>query len=140
MFIKQVSVFVENTTGRLAEITRALADSNIDLKAASIAETVDFGILRFIVENPAEAVAILKDKGFTASVTDVVAVELSDKPGGFADVLEVLAKENVDVNYIYSAIHSKKGTAMIVLKVEEPGKVIDILEAHNIKLYKAEEL
>lgn len=140
MFIKQVSVFVENTTGRLAEITRLLADSNIDLKAASIAETVDFGILRFIVEDPAEAVTVLKDKGFTASVTDVVAVELSDKPGGFADVLEVLAKENVDVNYIYSAIHSKNGTAMIVLKVEEPGKVIDILEANSIKLYKAEEL
>lgn len=140
MFIKQVSVFVENTTGRLAEITRMLADSNIDLKAASIAETVDFGILRFIVEDPAEAVAVLKNKGFTASVTDVVAVELSDKPGGFADVLEVLSKENVDVNYIYSAIHSKKGTAMIVLKVEDPGKVIDILDKNNIKLYKAEEL
>lgn len=140
MFIKQVSVFVENTTGRLAEITRLLANNNIDLKAASIAETVDFGILRFIVGDPAEAVAVLKEKGFTASVTDVVAVELSDTPGGFADVLEVLAKEDVDVNYIYSAIHSKKGTAMIVLKVEEPGKVIDILLDNNIKLYKATEL
>lgn len=140
MFIKQVSVFVENTTGRLAEITRLLANNNIDLKAASIAETVDFGILRFIVEDPAEAVAVLKGKGFTASVTDVVAVELSDTPGGFADVLEVLAKEDVDVNYIYSAIHSKKGTAMIVLKVEEPGRVIDLLLDNNIKLYKAAEL
>lgn len=140
MFIKQVSVFVENTTGRLAEITRLLANNNIDLKAASIAETVDFGILRFIVEDPAEAVAVLKEKGFTASVTDVVAVELSDTPGGFADVLEVLAKEDVDVNYIYSAIHSKKGTAMIVLKVEEPGRVIDLLLDNDIKLYKAAEL
>lgn len=140
MFIKQVSVFVENETGRLAEITRELADNNIDLKAASIAESVDFGILRFIVEDPQQAVDVLKAKGFIASVTDVVAVELSDKVGGFADVLEVLAKENVDVNYIYSAIHSKKGTAMIVLKVEEPGKVIDILTANNIKLYKATEL
>lgn len=140
MFIKQVSVFVENTKGRLAEITRLLADNDVDLKALSIAETVDFGILRFIVGDPAEAVAILKTKGFIASITDVVAVELSDTPGGFADVLEILANEAVDVNYVYSAIHSKKGTAMIVLKVEEPGKVIDILAAHNVKLYKVSEL
>lgn len=140
MFIKQVSVFVENTKGRLAEITRLLAENNVDLKAMSIAETVDFGILRFIVEDPAAAVAILKTKGFIASITDVVAVELSDTPGGFADVLEILAKEDIDVNYVYSAIHSKKGTAMIVLKVEEPAKVIDILTANNIKLYKVTEL
>ncbi len=140
MFIKQVSVFLENTQGRLAEITRLLADNNIDLKAMSIAETADFGILRVIVEDPAEAVAVLKEKGYIASITDVVAVELNDKPGGFADVLEILAKEAVDVNYVYSTIHSKKGTAMIVLKVEEPGKVIDILAANNVKLYKISEL
>lgn len=140
MFIKQVSVFLENTKGRLAEITRLLADNNVDLKAMSIAETADFGILRVIVEDPENAVAILKGKGFIASITDVVAVELNDRPGGFADVLEILSKEGIDVNYVYSTIHSKKDTAMIVLKVEEPGKVIDILGANGVKLYKATEL
>ncbi|MBP3384413.1 MAG: ACT domain-containing protein [Firmicutes bacterium] len=140
MFIKQVSVFLENTKGRLAEITRLLADNNVDLKAMSIAETADFGILRVIVEDPENAVAILKGKGFIASITDVVAVELNDRPGGFADVLEILAKEGINVNYVYSTIHSKKDTAMIVLKVEEPGKVIDILGANGVKLYKATEL
>ena len=140
MFIKQVSVFVENEPGKLAEITRILADEGIDLKAASIAETVDFGILRCIVEDPEAAVTLLKSKGYASNVTDVVAVELEDRPGGFADVLEILAKEEVDVNYIYSTIHSKKGTAMIVLKVAETGKVIDILGNNGVKLYKASEL
>ena len=140
MFIKQVSVFVENETGKLAEITRVLADANIDLKASCIAESVDFGILRCIVEDPEATVALLKSKGYAANVTDVVAVELEDRPGGFADVLEVLAKEGVGVGYVYSTIHSKKGSAMIVLKVAEPGKVIDILMENDIKLYKASEL
>ena len=140
MFIKQVSVFVENENGKLAEITRILADANIDLKASCIAESVDFGILRCIVEDPEATVALLKSKGYAANVTDVVAVELEDRPGGFADVLEVLAKEGVGVGYVYSTIHSKKGSAMIVLKVAEPGKVIDILMENDIKLYKASEL
>ena len=140
MFVKQVSVFVENETGKLAEITRVLAEANIDLKAMCIAESVDFGILRCIVEDPEAAVALLKSKGYAANVADVIAVELEDRPGGFADVLDVLTKEGVDIGYVYSTIHSKKGSAMIVLKVAEVGKVIDLLAANNIKLYKANEL
>ena len=140
MFVKQVSVFVENETGKLAEITRVLAEANIDLKAMCIAESVDFGILRCIVEDPEAAVALLKSKGYAANVADVIAVELEDRPGGFADVLDVLTKEGVDIGYMYSTIHSKKGSAMIVLKVAEVGKVIDLLAANNIKLYKASDL
>lgn len=140
MFIKQVSVFVENEPGKLASITRILADNNIDLKASCIAEAVEYGILRCIVEEPEKAVALLKENGYAATVADVVAVELEDRPGGFADVLEVLAKAGIDVGYVYSTIHSKKGSAMIVLKVAQPGQVIDILDANGIKLYKASEL
>ena len=140
MFIKQVSVFVENETGKLAEITRVLADNNIDLKASCIAESVDFGILRCIVEDPEATVALLKANGYAANVTDVVAVALEDRPGGFADVLEILAKENIGIGYVYSTIHSEKGSAMIVLKVAEPGKVIDILGANGVRLYKVNEL
>ena len=140
MFIKQVSVFVENEPGKLAKITRILADNNIDLKASCIAESVDFGILRCIVEDPEAVVALLKENGYAANVTDVVAVELEDRPGGFADVLEVLAEAGVDVGYVYSTIHSKKGSAMIVLKVAQVGRVIDILAENGIKLYNASEL
>lgn len=140
MLIKQMSVFVENTTGRLAELTRALADAGIDIKASCIADTVDFGILRCIVDKPEEATKVLQEGGFTASITEVIAVELADRPGGFADVLEVLAAEKIGVDYIYSTIRSKEGTAIIVLKVEDPEKAVDVLQKHNVKLYKMAEL
>lgn len=140
MLIKQMSVFVENTTGRLAQLTRVLGNDGIDIKASCIADTVDFGILRCIVDDPEEATRVLKEHGFTASITEVIAVELEDRPGGFADVLEILAKENIGVNYIYSTIRSKEGAAIIVLKVEEPQKAIDVLLSNNVKLYKAHEL
>ena len=140
MLIKQRSVFVENTTGRLAQLTRVLGNDGIDIKASCIADTVDFGILRCIVDDPEEATRVLKEHGFTASITEVIAVELEDRPGGFADVLEILAKENIGVNYIYSTIRSKEGAAIIVLKVEDPQKAIDVLLSNNVKLYKAHEL
>ena len=140
MLIKQMSAFVENTTGRLAQLTRVLGNDGIDIKASCIADTVDFGILRCIVHDPEEATRVLKEHGFTASITEVIAVELEDRPGGFADVLEILAKENIGVNYIYSTIRSKEGAAIIVLKVEDPQKAIDVLLSNNVKLYKAHEL
>ena len=140
MLIKQMSVLVENTTGRLAQLTRVLGNDGIDIKASCIADTVDFGILRCIVDDPEEATRVLKEHGFTASITEVIAVELEDRPGGFADVLEILAKENIGVNYIYSTIRSKEGAAIIVLKVEDPQKAIDVLLSNNVKLYKAHEL
>ena len=135
-----MSVFVENTTGRLAQLTRVLGNDGIDIKASCIADTVDFGSLRCIVDDPEEATRVLKEHGFTASITEVIAVELEDRPGGFADVLEILAKENIGVNYIYSTIRSKEGAAIIVLKVEDPQKAIDVLLSNNVKLYKAHEL
>ena len=83
---------------------------------------------------------MLKENGFTASITEVIAVELEDRPGGFADVLEILAKEQIGVDYIYSTIRSKEGAAIIVLKVQDPQKAIDVLLAHDVKLYKMEEI
>lgn len=140
MLIKQMSVFVENTTGRLAELTGILAAEGIDIKAATIADTVDFGILRCIVDEPEKATAVLKAKGFTASITEVLAVEMADHPGGFAAILEVLAKEQIGVDYIYSTVRSKEETAAIVMKVEEPEKAVEQLQKHDVKLYTMEEL
>ena len=140
MLIKQMSVFVENTTGRLAELTRVLANDGIDIKASCIADTVDFGILRCIVDNPEQATRVLKENGFTASITEVIAVELEDRPGGFADVLEILAKAEIGVDYIYSTIRSKEGAAIIVLKVKEPYRAIDVLLDKDVKLYKMKEI
>lgn len=140
MIFKQVSVFVENTVGRLAAITKILADNNIDLKASTIAETVDFGILRFIVEDPEATVRLLIGSGFTASTSQVIGVSLEDKPGGLYDVLAVLADAEIAVNYIYSTIKSDEGKALIVMKVSDEEKAIDVLNKKGIKLMSLEEL
>lgn len=134
MFVKQMSVFVENTTGRLADITQILADHNIDLMASTIAEAVDYGILRCIVAEPEEAAKVLKAKGFSASVTEVLAVSLENKPGGFNQVLKVLADAGISVGYIYSTIKSQEGEAVIMMKVADPQRAVEVLQANGVKL------
>lgn len=129
-----MSVFVENTTGRLADITQILADHNIDLMASTIAEAVDYGILRCIVAEPEEAAKVLKAKGFSASVTEVLAVSLENKPGGFNQVLKVLADAKISVGYIYSTIKSQEGEAVIMMKVADPQKAVEVLQANGVKL------
>ena len=140
MLIKQMSVFVENTTGRLADLTKILADNNIDINASTIADTVDFGILRCIVPDPEVATEILKKAGFTASITEVVAVSLEDKPGGLHKVLKILADNDIGVDYIYSTIKAKDDEAVIMIKVEDPQKAIDVLTSNGIKLFSMNEL
>ena len=140
MLIKQMSVFVENTTGRLAELTRILAEHGIDIKASTIADTVDFGILRCIVPNPEEATRILTEAGFTASITQVIAVSIEDKPGGFHKVLQILADNDIAVDYIYSAIQAKDDKAIIMIRVEEQEKAIRVLTSNGIKLFSMSEL
>ena len=140
MLIKQMSVFVENTTGRLAELTRILAENGIDIKASTIADTVDFGILRCIVPNPEEATRILTEAGFTASITEVIAVSIEDKPGGFHKVLQILADNDIAVDYIYSAIQAKDDKAIIMIRVEEQEKAIRVLTSNGIKLFSMSEL
>ena len=140
MLIKQMSVFVENTTGILAELTRILAEHGIDIKASTIADTVDFGILRCIVPNPEAATEILKEAGFTASITEVIAVTLEDRPGGLHKVLQILADNDIGVDYIYSTIKSKEDEAVVMIKVEDPKKAMDILTSNGVKLYNMSEL
>ncbi len=134
MIVKQVSVFVENTVGRLADLTKILADNDIDLKASTIAETVDFGILRCIVEDPAKTVKILTEHGFSASISEVTGVSLQDKPGGLHYVLQALADAEIAVNYIYSTIKSAEGKAIIMLKTSDPAKAAKMLEESGIEL------
>lgn len=134
MLVKQMSVFVENTTGRLADITQILADNDIDIMAATIAEALDYGILRCIVEQPEEATKVLKEKGFSASVTEVLAVSLENKPGGFNKVLKVLADAGISVGYIYSTIKSGDGEAVIMMKVADSDQAVEVLERSGVKL------
>lgn len=143
MLVKQVSVYVENTTGRLAELTHILAEKGIDFRACNIAETVDFGILRFIVPDPQEAVRLLKEHGFIASVTEVIAVEIEDKPGGLDHILRMLSGAGIAVKYLYSTItsdHADEEKAVIVMKVDDINGAIGILSRNNVRLYRTEDL
>lgn len=135
-----MSVFVENTTGRLADLTKILADNGIDIKASTIADTVDFGILRCIVPDPEKATEILKEAGFTASITEVVAVSLEDKPGGLHKVLKILSEAQIGVDYIYSTIKSQEDEAVIMIKVEDPAKAVEVLTTKGVKLFTTNEL
>ena len=134
MLVKQISVFVENTTGRLAKLMRVLADNQIDIIANSIADTTDFGILRCIVDQPEKAAEVLKANNFTASTTDVLAVELEDRPGGLQKVLEYLSEENVGVEYVYSFIHSRQNTALVLFKLDDPARGIEVLHKKGVNM------
>ena len=140
MLVKQVSIFVENTTGRLADVTRILADNNVDLKASTIADAADFGILRCIVEDADAAKKILNENGFNASISEVIAVSLDNKPGGFHRVLQILADEKIGVKYIYSTIKSAVGEAVIMMKAADNDKAIEVLKANNVKLVSIDEV
>lgn len=140
MLVKQVSIFVENTTGRLADVTRILADAGIDLKAATIADAADFGILRCIVEDADAAKKVLNEKGFNASISEVIAVSLDNKPGGFHKVLQILADEKIGVKYIYSTIKSAVGEAVIMMKAADNDKAIEVLKANDVKLVSIDEV
>ena len=140
MAVKQVSIFIENETGRLTELTGILAENGIDLNAVSIAETGEYGILRCIVQNPEETVAALSGKGFMASVTEVLTVAIANKPGAVHQVLQLLSDAGIGVKYIYSTIQSAKGEAAITMKTTDLNRAETILTNAGIRLCALEDL
>ena len=140
MHIHQISVFLENRIGQLAEITQLLANDGIDIRALSIAETSDYGLARMIVDDSYKASSILLQHGDILSMTPVWAVEVPDRPGGLAEVLGVLADAHVDVEYMYSLFTHKEGKAYMVFRNSDEEKFISLLEAHGVKLATKEEL
>ena len=119
MKTNQISVFMENKNGRLAEITKLLASKGVSLRAVTIADTADFGILRLIVKDPDHARDVLLEAGFTAKETEVLAVAMDDKPGALAQVMELFEKHEVNIEYLYSIMAGQEGMADIVFKVQD---------------------
>lgn len=117
--IKQVSVFLENSTGRLAGLTRALGDAGVNMHALMVADTADYGVVRIICDNPARARGILEELGFSVSLTPVLAVEVPDRPGGLADVLDVLGGAGVNVEYAYCFVQPSGEYAVDVFRVDD---------------------
>lgn len=140
MLIKQISVFLENTPGRLAKLTKILAENEIDIIAICIADTTDFGILRCIVDDPEKAVEVLVQHNFTASTTKVMAVELEDIPGGLAKVLEYLSEGDISIEYVYSFVRARKDKALILFRVNDPEKAMEILQKNNVRIMGLEDI
>ncbi|MEJ6950097.1 ACT domain-containing protein [Natronospora cellulosivora (SeqCode)] len=139
MLVKQISIFLENKSGRLAEVTNILGDSGIDLIAISISDTTDFGILRIIVNKPELAEDILKEKKLTVNCTNVIAISVKDVPGGLAKALTILSKECIGVEYMY-AVGKETTDAVVILRVDELEKSIEVLMSNNIKVLKAKDV
>ncbi len=132
MSVKQISVFIENKKGKLAEATRYIAEHDVNLKALSIADTQDFGILRIICENPEKANEVLQAGGYITTMTDVLAAAISDTPGSLASILEVLSEANVVVEYTYAFLSAKAGAYMI-FRVDDNQSAAAALAAAGIK-------
>ncbi len=139
MKIKQLSIFVENKPGRLSEITGVLAGHGIDLRALCIADTTDFGILRLIVSDPDKALSLCREEGMTVSVTEVIAVELEDQPGGLHKILKILSDKGIGVEYIYAFVTCPKD-AYVILRVEDNDKAAGVLQEKGVRLLSSEEV
>jgi hypothetical protein len=127
MKVEQISIFLENKPGSLEHATRILKEAAINIRTLSLAETSDFGILRLIVNDVEKAHKVLKDSGFRVNKTAVVAVEVPDRPGGLHSIMEVLAREGVNVEYLYAFVEKSGENAVIIFRFDNPEKAIDVL-------------
>ena len=127
MIIKQISIFVENKPGRLAEITEIIAKNNINIRALSVADTTHFGILRIIVDNPEEVERILRDAGLTVSITSVITACIHDRPGGLAEVLKLLSSRDIQIEYMYAFIAKSDNEAYVVMRIEAEDAAVKLL-------------
>ena len=140
MSVQQISIFLENKPGKLAQATRILADNHINLRALSIADTQDFGILRLITAEPTRTLNVLKAADFTTTVTDVLAVAIPDEPGSLAHILELLAEAEVSVEYTYAYTSNKAGTAYMIFRVDDNKKAATVLSAADITVVYQNEI
>lgn len=138
--VKQLSVFVQNEAGKLAAVTRALAEDGIDIRALSIADTTDFGILRMLVSDGGRAASILEQMNCIVSMTDVTVVAVPDQPGGLAQVLGLMASAQIDIEYMYSLIGRGEKKAYMVFRVSDEQALLALLAANGLQTVTNEEL
>ena len=140
MKVEQISIFLENRAGRMAQITRILGEAGVNIRALSLADTSDFGILRLIVNDNEKAIKVLKEAGFTVSKTSVVAVEVPDHPGGLARILEVLKDNEINVEYMYAFVERKKDNAIIIFRFDDPDRAVTVLNKEGVRTIRGQDL
>ncbi|MDO9556899.1 MAG: ACT domain-containing protein [Coriobacteriia bacterium] len=138
--IKQLSVFLENNPGRLAELTRTLGDAGINMRALMVADTAEYGVVRILCDTPDKAVSVLEGSGFGVSVSEVIAVEVPDRPGGLADVLEALGSEGINVEYAYCFVEPSGTAAVDIFRVDDPAKAQTTLKMIGVRVAGAADL
>ncbi len=138
--VKQVSIFLENRAGRLAEVTKLLASQGLNIRALSLADTSDFGILRLIMDDPEKAIAALKGQNYTVSAADVVAIEVPDKPGGLARILGIFDDNRINVEYMYAFPTNIPDKAVLIFRFDDNKAVMEKLKGKDVKLITAQEL
>lgn len=140
MKVDQISVFLENKPGTLAEVTRILGEAGVNIRALSLADTKDFGILRLIVNDNEKAREVLDQKGFTVRKTEVVAVEVPDRPGGLADILKILAEANINVEYLYAFVQQSGENAIIIFRFDETDRAIAVLSEKKVRILEGKKV
>ncbi len=140
MKVKQVSVFLENRAGRMAEVARLLGDHGINIRALSIADTANFGILRLIVNDVVRAEKVFRDAGFTVDLTDVIAIEVPDTPGGLASILDTLNQAGFSIEYLYAFVEKSADKAVVVFRFEDTEVVLKVIHTLGIRALTAEQV
>jgi hypothetical protein len=140
MKLEQLSIFLENRSGRLAEITGVLARAGINIRALSLADTADFGILRLIVNQTARAVQVLRENGFTVATNEMVALEVPDRPGGLWKILQTLEAGGINVEYMYAFVHKATDNAVVIFRFDEPGRASAVLREAGVRVLTGEEV
>lgn len=140
MKVKQISIFLENKSGRLAKVTKVLGENNINIRALSIADTTDFGVLRLIVNDPDKAWKILKEQDFTVSATETIAVQIPDQPGGLAGIMQILDESKINIEYMYAFVGKSGTNAVVVFRVEQIDRAIEILQQAGISLLSGKDV
>lgn len=140
MTTQQLSIFMENKPGQLVQVTETLTEAGIDIRAMSLADTKDFGIVRMLVSDCSKAQAAMREKGFMSTITKVMCIAMDDHPGGLSAVTSCLAKADVNIDYLYACITVIGKNAYIVMHVDNEKKACEVLDAAGIRMVSAEEL
>ena len=140
MKVEQISIFIENKSGRLAEVSGILGKAGVNIRALSLADTSDFGILRLIVNDTEKALQVLREQNFTVSKTVVIGVEVPDEPGGLSSILQILDENNVNVEYMYAFAERSKSNAVIIFRFDDIDEAIAALTSNGVTILRGEEI
>jgi len=138
--VSQISVFLENKSGRLADVTRALANAKINIRALSIADTIDYGLLRLIVNDPSAAKNALTADAFTVALTEVLAIEVPDSPGGLAGIIDIFSESGINIEYMYAFVGTSGENAIVIFRIERVDEAISILQQKGVRILTGDEL